>query len=129
MIKKNLDPPYIIKSCRAEFKMLPFLASLVILTTTTMNRHHVNCENILIFMPLPARSHFKSFQPLFEELVKQGHNLTLVSGHSLSDNCQGKYEHININHLFPKLGKYLGISKNTKQVHMVDTIQLPNRYL
>ncbi|XP_065217119.1 UDP-glycosyltransferase UGT4-like [Planococcus citri] len=82
--------------------MAPFWISLVILTATT-NLYHVYCENILVFMPLPARSHFRSFQPLFEELIKRGHNITLVSGHTLSDNLQDRYEHINIKHIFPKL--------------------------
>lgn len=35
--------------------------------------------NILVFMPMPLKSHFRGFQILFEELSHRGHNLTVVS--------------------------------------------------
>jgi len=35
--------------------------------------------NILVFAPMPFKSHFSGFQPLFKELVSRGHNLTVVS--------------------------------------------------
>ena len=47
--------------------------------------------NILVMYPLPAHSHFKSFQPLFEELIKRGHNVTLISSHKLGDEFQSNY--------------------------------------
>lgn len=35
--------------------------------------------NILLFMPLPFKSHIRGFQPLFKELSLRGHNVTVVS--------------------------------------------------
>jgi len=37
------------------------------------------CANILVFAPMPFKSHFRGFQPLFKELASRGHNLTVVS--------------------------------------------------
>ncbi|CAI6351634.1 unnamed protein product [Macrosiphum euphorbiae] len=39
--------------------------------------------NILAFMPLPIKSHFRGFQPLFEELAHRGHNVTVASSFPL----------------------------------------------
>lgn len=39
----------------------------------------IKCANILVFAPLPFKSHFRGFQPLFKELAGRGHNLTVVS--------------------------------------------------
>lgn len=39
--------------------------------------------NILVFMPMPIKSHFRGFQPLFEELSHRGHNVTVVSSFPL----------------------------------------------
>lgn len=39
--------------------------------------------NILVFMPLPIKSHFHGFQPLFEELAHRGHNVTVASSFPL----------------------------------------------
>lgn len=41
------------------------------------------CANILVFMPMPIKSHFRGFQPLFEELSHRGHNVTVVSSFPL----------------------------------------------
>lgn len=38
-------------------------------------------SNILVFMPMPFKSHFRGFQPLFEELSRRGHNVTVVSSY------------------------------------------------
>lgn len=35
--------------------------------------------NILVFAPMPFKSHFSGFQPLFKELAYRGHNITVVS--------------------------------------------------
>lgn len=39
----------------------------------------VKSESILVFAPMPFKSHFNGFQPLFKELASRGHNLTVVS--------------------------------------------------
>lgn len=35
--------------------------------------------NVLVFMPFPLKSHFGGFQPVFEELARRGHNVTVAS--------------------------------------------------
>ncbi|VVC33706.1 UDP-glucuronosyl/UDP-glucosyltransferase [Cinara cedri] len=35
--------------------------------------------NILAFVPMPMKSHFGGFRPMFEELARRGHNITVVS--------------------------------------------------
>lgn len=42
--------------------------------------------NILVFMPMPLKSHFSGFQPMFEELAHRGHNVTVVSAFPLQKN-------------------------------------------
>lgn len=39
--------------------------------------------NVLVFVPMPMKSHFRGFQPLFEELSRRGHNLTVASSFPL----------------------------------------------
>lgn len=39
--------------------------------------------NILVFVPMPIKSHFRGFQPLFEELSRRGHNVTVASSYPL----------------------------------------------
>nr|XP_024216284.1 UDP-glucuronosyltransferase 2A1-like [Halyomorpha halys] len=41
--------------------------------------------NILVMMPFPLYSHTKSYLPLFIELAKRGHNVTMVSPYPLKD--------------------------------------------
>lgn len=41
--------------------------------------HFVIPSNILVFVPSPWKSHIVSFQPLFFELARRGHNVTVVS--------------------------------------------------
>lgn len=47
----------------------------ILYATTTVTR----AANILVFMPMPFKSHFRGFQPLFEELSHRGHNVTVAS--------------------------------------------------
>ncbi|CAH1402292.1 unnamed protein product [Nezara viridula] len=42
-------------------------------------------HNILVVMPLPLYSHTKSYLPLFIELAKRGHNVTMVSPFELNE--------------------------------------------
>ncbi|XP_050431334.1 UDP-glycosyltransferase UGT4-like [Adelges cooleyi] len=39
----------------------------------------LNAANILVFWPMPSKSHFRGFEPLFTELSRRGHNVTVVS--------------------------------------------------
>nr|ATN96016.1 UDP-glucuronosyl transferase 343A4 [Aphis gossypii] len=56
-----------------------FCSVLCIAACTIVTR----AANILVFMPLPLKSHFRGFQPLFEELSHRGHNVTVVSSFPL----------------------------------------------
>lgn len=40
--------------------------------------------DVLVFMPMPLKSHVGGFQPLFEELARRGHNVTVVSAFPLA---------------------------------------------
>jgi len=51
----------------------------VFYTTATV----IKGANILVFMPLPIKSHFRGFQSLFEELSHRGHNVTVASSFPL----------------------------------------------
>ncbi|XP_050423758.1 UDP-glycosyltransferase UGT4-like [Adelges cooleyi] len=54
----------------------------------------VRASNILAFLPTETHSHFNGFKPLLRELVKRGHNLTLVSPFSLGNDLL--YTHIEV---------------------------------
>lgn len=43
----------------------------------------IKSANILVYAPMPFKSHFNGFQPLFKELANKGHNLTVVSSFPL----------------------------------------------
>lgn len=57
-----------------------FFCSVLCITACTIV---TRAANILVFMPLPLKSHFRGFQPLFEELSHRGHNVTVVSSFPL----------------------------------------------
>ncbi|XP_022181877.1 UDP-glucuronosyltransferase 2C1-like isoform X2 [Myzus persicae] len=59
-----------------QYNMLP---SMFFCTIACAIIAVVKASNILVFMPIPFRSHFHGFQPLFEELSHRGHNVTVVS--------------------------------------------------
>lgn len=65
----------------------------------------IDSANILVVIPVPAHSHLKSFQPLWEELVKRGHNLTLIAGHKLSNKFQYNYTFMDLKPYFGELSK------------------------
>lgn len=73
--------------------------SLLLTILAVWNCFHVEsllASNILSVFPLPYFSHFKTFQPLLEEIVGRGHNLTLLSSFSLDDSFQSNYTLINL---------------------------------
>lgn len=45
----------------------------------------IKSSNILAFLPSPWKSHVVSFQPLFLELARRGHNVTVVSQFAISN--------------------------------------------
>lgn len=56
-------------------KIIMWIFIYKLLATITV----IKCENILVFAPMPFKSHFNGFQPLFKELANRGHNLTVMS--------------------------------------------------
>lgn len=64
----------------------------ILFATNTVTRS----ANILVFAPLPFKSHFTGFQPLFKELGNRGHNITVVSQFPLK-NPSANYTDIPIN--------------------------------
>ncbi|XP_060866657.1 UDP-glycosyltransferase UGT4-like isoform X2 [Metopolophium dirhodum] len=57
-----------------------FICSVLCIAACTIV---TRAANILVFMPLPIKSHFRGFQPLFEELAHRGHNVTVASSFPL----------------------------------------------
>lgn len=57
-----------------------------------------------------VRSQIKSFQPLFEELVKREHNVTLISGYKLKESLQSNYTFIDVSSQFPETSKQYFLS-------------------
>lgn len=56
---------------------MKFITTLVIILQLCVNI--IRSSNILVFLPSPWKSHVISFQPLFLELAKRGHNVTVIS--------------------------------------------------
>lgn len=77
----------------------------IICTVTTVTR----AANILVFVPMPIKSHFRGFQPLFEELSHRGHNVTVASSFPL-DKPIANYTDIG-----PFVSKERGSFMNMKQ--------------
>lgn len=62
--------------------------------------NHTSCSNILVFAPMPFKSHFSGFQPLFKELAIRGHNVTVLSSFPLKKPLTNYTDiPINVNHL------------------------------
>lgn len=53
-------------------------------------------KDILVVMPTCFSSHVRSFIPLVEELIKNGHNLTVISKYPMADIQQLKYNHVEV---------------------------------
>lgn len=56
-----------------NYNFIVRIFKLLTLITATLS------ANILVFAPMPFKSHFTGFRPLFKELASRGHNLTVVS--------------------------------------------------
>lgn len=69
--------------CMPINKMSPIMFFCIVLCTAATNVTVSKAANILVFMPLPCKSHFRGFQPLFKELSHRGHNVTVASSFPL----------------------------------------------
>ncbi|KAK7574486.1 hypothetical protein V9T40_011677 [Parthenolecanium corni] len=73
------------------------------LTSPTNLPQVTESANILVVAHLPHRSHFVSFQPLWENLIERGHNLTIIAGFELNKKFQSNYTLVDVKPLFGKL--------------------------
>nr|ATN96017.1 UDP-glucuronosyl transferase 343B2 [Aphis gossypii] len=66
------------------------------LISTVLSPPTTLAANILAFMPMPLKSHFSGFQPMFEELARRGHNVTVVSAFPLKDRRVPNYTDVDV---------------------------------
>lgn len=66
------------------------------LLSTVLSPPTTLASNILAFMPMPLKSHFSGFQPMFEELARRGHNVTVVSAFPLKDRRVPNYTDVDV---------------------------------
>lgn len=74
----------------------PLLLPLLLLATTVLSPPAALAANILVFMPMPLKSHFGGFQPMFEELALRGHNVTVVSAFPLTNRRVPNYTDVDV---------------------------------
>lgn len=55
--------------------LLPFV---YVLASIIVGQSVIESAKILVHLPTTGRSHFKPFEPLFVELARRGHNVTVV---------------------------------------------------
>jgi len=68
----------------------------LLLLPTVIFSPTVQAANILAFMPMPLKSHFGGFQPMFEELARRGHNVTVVSAFPLTNRHVPNYTDVDV---------------------------------
>lgn len=73
----------------------PFAAAFVLFLLPTV-LPTVGGSNILVFMPMPLKSHVFGFQPMFEELARRGHNVTVVSSFPLTGRRVANYTDVDV---------------------------------
>lgn len=61
--------------------------------------------NVLMIQVLPVKSHFKFSQRLAEEIIRRGHNLTLVSSFHLRKQFHSNYTLIDLNKIYQNAGE------------------------
>lgn len=68
----------------------------VLLSILLLNNFYkiVRGENILVMMPVCYSSHLRPLIPLVEELIRNGHNVTMVSVVPVADDFQTKYKYV-----------------------------------
>ncbi|XP_022164035.1 UDP-glucuronosyltransferase 2C1-like isoform X1 [Myzus persicae] len=77
------------------FAAVPRLLPLLLLPTV-LSPPAALAANILAFMPMPLKSHFGGFQPMFEELARRGHNVTVVSSFPLANRRVPNYTDVDV---------------------------------
>lgn len=79
------------------FSIMPMKGLLFIfMLTHIFFEKFVTCENILVVMPMCWSSHLRSFIPLVEELIRDGHNVTMISKFPLAHELHTKYNHVEV---------------------------------
>lgn len=69
---------------------------LLIIMLNNFFNNFVTGENILVVMPICFSSHLRVFIPLVDELIRNGHNVTVISNHPMSKDLQAKYTHVEV---------------------------------
>lgn len=71
-------------------------------------------ENILVVMPICFSSHLRLFIPLMDELIRNGHNVTVISQHPMVDNLlQAKYNHVVVKTKYCEIQGYVTLLYHT----------------
>lgn len=65
----------------------------IVIALMLLNAPFVACSRILVLFYHPGPSHFHSFYPLFDELAKRGHEVTVLS-YSHVDNAHENYNEL-----------------------------------
>lgn len=69
---------------------------LIILISYNFRNKIVIGENILAVLPVDSPSHMRSFTPLLEALIRNGHNVTVISIYSMGDGLHKQYRHVEV---------------------------------
>jgi len=89
-MKKKMKTYFVVLASATRLLLSLSLLSTVLSPPTTL------AANILAFMPMPLKSHFGGFQPMFEELAQRGHNVTVVSSFPLKDRRVPNYTDVDV---------------------------------
>lgn len=81
------------------------LKSLVLIFWPLLYLDRVCCANILMVQLARAKSHFRFIKPLAEEIIKRGHNLTLITPFHLSDQFQSNYSLISLKRAYQNMSR------------------------
>lgn len=68
------------------FTNMAFASLAFVILSSCIHLEAVSGANILVVFPFPFRSHLIAYQPLLEEILKRGHNLTLLSSATIDLN-------------------------------------------
>ncbi|KAL5242631.1 hypothetical protein ACI65C_010041 [Semiaphis heraclei] len=75
---------------------VPRLLPLLLLPMVLSPPPAALAANILAFMPMPLKSHIGGFQPMFEELARRGHNVTVVSSFPMVNRSVPNYTDVDV---------------------------------
>lgn len=80
------------------------LFQLILISTFSFNI--ITCAKILAIVPSPSYSHQVSFKPIWKELSKKGHQITLITTDPMNDESLNKFEEISIRETYEVLNRH-----------------------